>query len=155
MDLEEANIRPELHAVPGGARGTLLIPRASYILSGAEKVVFTNIIRGLKTPSNYVGQLSKKITEDGELQGMKSHDYHILMQQILPLCLRMLLPKDVRIAIIRICKVFVRLYMKSVDPSCMIDLFDETTVTMCMLERSYHQHFLMSCSTCLFIWYNS
>lgn len=95
MDLAEANIRPELHAISGGAEGTLLIPRAPYILSRAEKVVFTNIIRGLKTPSNYVGQLSQRITGDGELRGMKSHDYHILMQQILPLCLRTLLPKDV------------------------------------------------------------
>ena len=95
LDLEEANIRPELQVVLGGARRTLLIPRAPYILSGAEKAMFTNIIRGLKTPSNYVGQLSKKITEDGELRGMKSHDYDILMQQILPLCLRTVLPKDV------------------------------------------------------------
>jgi hypothetical protein len=137
LDLEEANIRPELHAVPGGASRTLLIPRAPYILSGAEKAVFTNIIRGLKTPSNYVGQLSKRITEDGQLRGMKSHDYHILMQQILPLCLRTLLPKDVRIAIIRICRVFARLCVKSVEPSSMTELFNETAVTMCMLERVF------------------
>ena len=137
LDLAEANIRPELHAVAGGAGGTLLIPRAPYILSRAEKVVFTNIIRGLKTPSNYVGQLSKRITTDGELRGMKSHDYHILMQQVLPLCLRTLLPKDVRIAIIRICRVFARLCVKSVDPSSMTDLFNETAVTMCMLERVF------------------
>jgi hypothetical protein len=126
-----------LHAISDGAEGTLLIPRAPYILSRAEKVVFTNIIRGLKTPSNYMGQLSQRITGDGELRGMKSHDYHILMQQILPLCLRTLLPKDVRIAIIRICRVFVRLCVKSVDPSSMTDLFNETAVTMCMLERVF------------------
>ena len=95
MDLAKANIRPELHAVSGGAKGTLLIPRAPYILSRAQNVVFTNIIRGLKTPSNYVGQLSKRIIADGELRGIKSHDYHILMQQILLFCLQTLLPKDV------------------------------------------------------------
>ena len=60
MDLVEANMRPELHAVPGGTRETLFIPRAPYILSRAEKVVFTNIIRGLKTPSNYVGNCLKE-----------------------------------------------------------------------------------------------
>ena len=38
MDLAEANIRPELHTVLSGARGTLLIPRAPYILSRAKKV---------------------------------------------------------------------------------------------------------------------
>lgn len=57
LDLEEANIKPKLHAFHGGAKGTLLIPRAPYILPGAENDTFTNIIHGLKTPSNYMGQL--------------------------------------------------------------------------------------------------
>ena len=57
------------------------------------------------------------------------------MQQILSLCLQTLFLKDVRIVIIRICRVLVRLCVKSVNVSSMTDLFNETTVTMCMLER--------------------
>ena len=38
-------------------------------------------------------------------------------------------------AIIWICRVFARLCVKSVDPSSMTDLFNETTATMCMLEK--------------------
>lgn len=101
---------------------------------------FVRTIRGLKTPSNYVGQLSKKITANGELRGLKTHDDHILMQQIMPLCLRTLLPKQIRVAIIRICKVFTRLCAKSVDPSTMDELLEKTT-NMCMLEKVFPMSF--------------
>jgi hypothetical protein len=34
----------------------------------------------MKTPTNYMGQLAKKVTLHGELKGLKSHDYNVLMQ---------------------------------------------------------------------------
>jgi len=112
LDMKEANIRPELHPVEDGRSGLTLLPTAPYVMSKSEKTMFIQNIRELKTPSNYVGQLSKKITADGELRGLKSHDYHILMQHIMPLCLRTLLTKEIRVAIIRICRVFTRLCAK-------------------------------------------
>ena len=136
LDLKEASIRPELHPKPGG-NDTIILPVAPYVLSKVEKSKFIKTIRNLKTPSNYVGQLSKRITVDGDLRGLKSHDYHIMMQQILPLCVRTLLPKEVRAAIIRTSRIFVRLCAKSVDPSTMDDLMEETAVTMCMLEKVF------------------
>ena len=115
-----------------GRSGLTLLPTTSYVMTKSEKTMFIKTIRELKTPSNYVGQLSKKIAADGELRGLKSHDYHILMQQIMPLCLQTLLPKEVRVAIIRICRVFTRLCAKFVDLSTMDELLEETTTTMCM-----------------------
>ena len=141
LDMKEANIRPELHPVDDGGNGVTVLPAAPYVLSKSEKTGFLKIIRELKTPSNYAGQLSKKITVDGELRGLKSHDYHILMQQILPLCLRTLLPKEVRVAIIRISRVFARICAKSLDPSTMTDLMEETATTMCMLEKVFPPSF--------------
>ena len=111
------------------------------MLSKVEKAKFIKTIRNLKTPSNYVGQLSKRITVDGDLRGLKSHDYHIMMQQILPLCVRTLLPKEVRATIIRISRIFQRLCAKSVDPSTMEDLMEETAVTMCMMEKVFPPSF--------------
>ena len=60
-----------------------------------------------------------------------------MMQQILPLCVRTLLPKDVRATIIWISRVFQHLCAKSVDPSTMDDLMEETAVTMCMMEKVF------------------
>jgi hypothetical protein len=60
-----------------------------------------------------------------------------MMQQIIPLCVRTLLTKEVRAAIIRTSRIFVRLCAKSVDPSTMEDLMEETAFTMCMLEKVF------------------
>jgi hypothetical protein len=43
----------------------------------------------------------------------------------------------VRVAIIRVCRVFCQLCAKSIDPSTMPDLYKETTLTMCLLERAF------------------
>ena len=58
----------------------MVTPATPYVLSKEEKALFVKIIRDLKTPSNCVGQLAKRISVDGELKGLKSHDYHVLMQ---------------------------------------------------------------------------
>ncbi|XP_010463429.1 PREDICTED: uncharacterized protein LOC104744109 [Camelina sativa] len=44
--------------------------------------------------------------EECKVMGLKSHDYHVLMQQLLPVAVRVLLPKGPRIAIFRICAFF-------------------------------------------------
>ena len=149
LDLKEASIRPKLHPKPGG-NDTIILPVAPYVLSKVEKSKFIKTIRNLKTPSNYVGQLSKRITIDEDLRGLKSHDYHIMMQQILLLCVRTLLTREVRAAIIHTSKIFVRLCAKFVDPSTMEYLMEETAVTMYMLEKVFPPTFLMSCHICRF-----
>jgi hypothetical protein len=141
LDLKEANIRAELHPVDVVRTGAVLLPRAPYVLMKAEKQMFVKIVQNLKTPTNYVGQLAKKVTADGELRGLKSHNYHVLMQQILPLCIRTLLNEEVRTSIIRVCRVFARLCVKSVDETTVEELAEETNVTMCMLERVFPQSF--------------
>ena len=55
LDMAEAEIRSDLHAVEGGPGGAWLLPQAPYVLSREEKALFVKIIRDLKTPSNYVG----------------------------------------------------------------------------------------------------
>jgi hypothetical protein len=143
LDMEETNMRPNLHAVHG-ANGTIFLPTTLYVLSREEKIVFVGIVQGLKTPTNYVGQLAKRIMVDGDLKGLKglkSHDYHVLMQQVLPLCIRTLLTKDVRMTIIRVSRIFGKLCAKVVDPSTILELFQETTVTMCMVEKVFPPSF--------------
>ena len=141
LDLKEANIRPHLHPLPGRKPGYVVLPTAPYVLSKEEKAKFIDTIRNLKTPTNYAGQLAKCIASDGDLKGLKSHDYHVLMQQLLPLCLRTLLDRDTRVAIMRLSRVFVRLCAKSVDPSSMEQLLEYTAETLSMLEMVFPPSF--------------
>jgi hypothetical protein len=85
-NMEEVGIRPQLWLWQL-ANGLYMKLNAPYVLLDEEKKVFLQIIKNLKTPSNYVSTLRKKVAREGKLRGLKSHDYHIIIQQVLPLCL--------------------------------------------------------------------
>ncbi len=74
------------------------------------------IILNLKTPTHYVFSLKKWIQKDGDLRGMKSHDFHVMMQDILPLCMKHLMAKGCRMVIICFSHMFKKLCAKIVDP---------------------------------------
>jgi hypothetical protein len=83
-----------------------------------EKKKFIQIIQTLKTLTHYVFLFNKRI-KDHDLKGMKSHDYHIMMQEILPLYMWHLMTKECKMVIIHLCWVFKRLCAKVVDPAMM------------------------------------
>jgi len=58
------------------------MPHAPYVLSPSKRKEFVGIISNIRTPTNYVGAIHKRLM-DGKLQYMKTHDYHVLMQQVL------------------------------------------------------------------------
>jgi hypothetical protein len=69
-----------------------------------------------------------------EMKGMKSHDYHVVMQEILLLCLWNLLTKDYRMAFIHLSRVFKELCSKIVDLATMGDLKQDVALTLLLLE---------------------
>ena len=94
----------------------MLKPTTPYVLSNAEFEVFANTIEILKIPSGYLFAFGKHIRK--KIFGrLKSHDYHVLMQQVMPLALCGLLKPGPRMAVMRICKVFYRVCMKVYDPT--------------------------------------
>jgi hypothetical protein len=38
-----------------------------------------------------------------KIQNLKSHDYHVLMTQLLPVTMRGILPENVRVPIVKLC----------------------------------------------------
>jgi len=63
------------------------MPDAPYVLTREEKEEIFKTLKEIKFPSNYVGSLKQRL-EDGKLSGLKTLDFHILLQQVFPLCLR-------------------------------------------------------------------
>ncbi|GMN37677.1 hypothetical protein TIFTF001_042671 [Ficus carica] len=58
-------------------------------------------------PNGYSSNFKRLVSmKDLRLIGMKTHDCHILMQQLLPLALRGVLTKDVRFTITKLCSFF-------------------------------------------------
>jgi hypothetical protein len=83
QDVEDLNIREELWLQPPRRHGDeFYMPRAPYILKPEERKQFVQIVSNIRTPTKYVGAIHKRLV-DGKLQYMKTHDYHVLMQQVL------------------------------------------------------------------------
>ncbi|RVW97578.1 hypothetical protein CK203_046481 [Vitis vinifera] len=96
LDLMDMGLRCEL--APRFESNRTYLPPACYTLSRKEKKVFCQTLAELKVPEGYCSNFRNLVSmEDLKLYGLKSHDYHTLMQQLLPVALRSLLPKHVRL----------------------------------------------------------
>jgi hypothetical protein len=62
QDMEDLDIRRELWLHESRRRGeSFFIPEPSYTLSIEEKTTFLSVIEKLKTPTNYVSALHKRV----------------------------------------------------------------------------------------------
>ncbi|XP_056843151.1 uncharacterized protein LOC130495699 [Raphanus sativus] len=118
-DLADIGIRSHLHTEVRGSKTYL--PPASYWLSKKEKTIFCKSVS--VNPPN--------------LGSLKSHDHHVLVQNLLPAALRGLLHSGPRIAINRLCSYFNRLCQRIIDPEKLILMETEFVETMCQLERFF------------------
>ncbi|KAL5651341.1 hypothetical protein ACJX0J_036799, partial [Zea mays] len=70
----------------------------------------------VKFPDGYASNLAKSITSDGcNLQGLKTHDCHILLQRILPVDIRGIMHRDIYEAITELAQFFQQLCAKTLN----------------------------------------
>jgi hypothetical protein len=140
-DLRRRNIRKHLWLTAHSGRGGKIVkPHASYVLTPEEFEVFAQTIESLKMPTGYSSTLGKHI-RGKKFGSLKSHDYHVLMQQILPLALRGLLTAGARMAVMRMCKVFRRICTKVYNPAEYESLQVDVAESMALLEIEFPPSF--------------
>jgi hypothetical protein len=110
------------------------MPHAPYVLRDAEKAVFLHLISTVKTPTGHNTANIGRQVSTGKLSGLKSHDYHVLMQQLLPACIRHFMAEGPRNAVIRLGNVFRMICSRVVNPTEIPNLKLYTAETLCMLE---------------------
>ena len=87
QDLQKLNLRPDLHPIllPNGK---YQMPLAPYNLSLDEKTSLLRVLKYIKVPDGYVSNISRCVNlKERKLFNLKSHDCHILMQDLLPIAL--------------------------------------------------------------------
>ncbi|XP_074360766.1 uncharacterized protein LOC141701019 [Apium graveolens] len=140
LDLVDIGIQPDLAPKIGEKRTYL--PHAPYTLSRKEKQTMLASLYGKKLPYRHVSNIKNRVLMiDMKLYGLKSHDCHILLQQLLPVCIRSVLPKNVRVSIIRLCFFFNSLCNKVVDVSKLNKLQADVILTLCELEKIFPPSF--------------
>lgn len=99
---------------------------------------FCQTLVDIKVPEGYCSNLKNLVSmSDLKLHGLKSHYCHVLMQQILPLAIRSILPEHVKCVIIRLCFFFNALCTNVVDPNKFDQLQLDIVETLCVLEKTF------------------
>ena len=102
QDLEDMNIRKELHLIKR-SDGKYVMPAACYTLSKAERQGFCEFLKSVKFLDGYASNISRCASiNDGKISGLKSHDCHVLLQQLLPIGIHGYLKKEVSDALIEL-----------------------------------------------------
>ncbi|GJR91574.1 uncharacterized protein Tco_0215585 [Tanacetum coccineum] len=141
-DMEAMNIRPELAPREIVGKTSTYLPPACYTMSKAEKTKFCQCLSEVKVPSGYSANIKKLVSmQDLKLFGMKSHDCHVLMTQMIPIAIRGILPDRIRHTITKLCLFFSRIHSKVIDPE-MLDQWQRGVIlTICQLEMYFPPSF--------------
>lgn len=139
-DMQEMGQRRELWLRPRSNRLKYFKPPAPYVFTDAEKKLFVDAVSAIRTPTGYGSALGKHLKKD-RFMGLKSHDYHCLVQQIIPVAIRTMLQPLQRTALIRLGKCFSRICARVVLKSELETLRLYVVETMCILEVCFPPSF--------------
>lgn len=120
------------------------LPAALYTMSPNEKKKFCQILKGVKFPSGYASDLRHHVVvEDKKIIGQKSHDNHIMLQDLLVPAVRNILPAQITAALIRVSNFFKQIYSPKIRVSEMEKLEAETAETLSILETIFPPSFFV------------
>uniref|UniRef100_M1D484 TNP2-like transposon protein n=1 Tax=Solanum tuberosum TaxID=4113 RepID=M1D484_SOLTU len=135
-DLKEMGIRSELH--PTQRDGRWCYPAACYSLSADEKSKVCKFLKMIKVPNGYSSNISRWVkSEDRKIYGLKSHDSHILLEQLLPLAIRGVVPNNVYDAITELSIFFRELCSKTLRVDVLDQLATQIPITLSKLEKIF------------------
>ncbi|XP_065850450.1 uncharacterized protein [Euphorbia lathyris] len=136
LDLIDMGIRHELH--PTAHNGSRRLPQACYTMSSVEKELFLTVLKNMKVPDGYASNISRCVNlKERKIINLKSHDCHVLMQDILPIALRSTLPRQVVAVVTDLCSIFKGLCSKTLDPNELDLLESKVAETLCRLEKTF------------------
>lgn len=138
LDLEELGIRPELHPQLDN-KGNKVMPDAPFTMSRDQKEILCSVIQNLRTPDGFASNLSRCVdVKECKLSGLKSHDCHVLIEEILPIALRSCYPsKDVMKIVVDLASFFKGLCSTVLDTSELDKLQERIVRILCDMERVF------------------
>ncbi|GJY16151.1 hypothetical protein Tco_0386573 [Tanacetum coccineum] len=113
-------------------------PYAAYSFTPKNKKKFCQYIKGVKLPDGFGSCFKHKVTDnDTNITGLKSHDYHIMMQHLLPYGLQNYLPDNIAKPIIELSSLFKQLCSATLMEDDMLKASVKVVEILCELERIY------------------
>jgi len=136
LDLKDLGIKEELQLTEDG--DSCEMPNARYTLSKEKKKAFCDFLREVKFPDGFASNISRCVSADGtKVQGLKTHDCHILLQRILPAAMRGFLDNDIYEAIAELGKFFRELCSKTLNKDVLAKMKEEIPMILVKLEKIF------------------
>ncbi|XP_057451962.1 uncharacterized protein LOC130743751 [Lotus japonicus] len=140
LDLQRMGLKKQLHRIMVGDK--YLIPPARYTMSKEEKINFCRILKDVRFPDAYASNIGRCVNiNELKISGLKSHDYHVILERLLPLAIRGLLPKDACDPLMELSLFFGDLCSKELELNELDRLQNQIVVTLCKLERIFPPSF--------------
>ncbi|GJY31184.1 uncharacterized protein Tco_0414679 [Tanacetum coccineum] len=96
----------------------------------------------VESEGRYSSNIKKLVSiNDLKLLGMKSHDCHILITQLIPIAIRGILPDRIRHTITKLCLFFNMIHSKVIDPEVLDEWQSDIILTLCQLEMYFPSSF--------------
>nr|XP_016486620.1 PREDICTED: uncharacterized protein LOC107806861 [Nicotiana tabacum] len=136
-DLQDMGIRSDLWPDENDEYrlGAFTIPKE-------KKLAFLKTLKNISVPDGYSSNISRCIYLDKKrIFGLKSHDCHILMEQLLPIAIRNVLPNQVVATLVELSSFFRHLCLKSLSLSDLEKLQNRIVETLCHLEMLFPPSF--------------
>ncbi|KAL0551302.1 hypothetical protein IC582_010388 [Cucumis melo] len=139
-DLVYLKLRLEL--APISSEKKIFIPPACYTLTKEEKRCILKNLSRIKVFEGRSSNIRNLVSmTDLKLNSLKSHDCHVLIQQLFPIAIRSMLPKHVPYAITRLCIFFNSVCNKVLDVQQLDKLEEDIVVTLCLFEKYFSPSF--------------
>jgi hypothetical protein len=142
LDIATLCDRRNLEMQPPGRGKTWTKPKADYVLSKDQRKEVLQWIKTLMFPDGYAANLSRGVNlSTMRVLGMKSHDYHIWIERLLPVMVRGYVPERVWLVLAELSYFFRQLCAKELSRTLVADLERSAPVLVCKLEKIFPPSF--------------
>jgi hypothetical protein len=137
QDLAEICDRPLLH-LELKANGKWHKPRAPFVIDRDDKIIILKWFQELKFPDGYAASFRRGVNLlQRKIFGLKSHDYHIFMERLLPVAFRGFLPENIWSCLSELSFFYRQLCAKELSDDTVRSLEDNVAVLLCKLEKIF------------------
>ncbi|CAL2239656.1 unnamed protein product [Prunus armeniaca] len=143
LDLERMGIRRGLWMNRDGDKARRDL--AFFAMKPIDKKDFLQFVSSVKFPDGYVSNIACCLNVDGgKFTGLKSHDYHVFMQRLLPVGIRHLLLEDVVKPMMLLSRFFSQLTAKTLRKTDINQLRHDIVQVLCKFEMIFPPAFFTS-----------
>ncbi|XP_052197234.1 uncharacterized protein LOC127804414 [Diospyros lotus] len=113
-----------------------------FTMSNAQKDVFLTTLKNVLVPDGYSSNIARCIDlKHRKIFGLKSHDSCILMEKLLPISVRNVLPNQLSVVLVYLCSIFRQICGKVLNPLDFDKLQRRVILTQCHMEMLFPPRF--------------